>query len=125
MLCNNMCEAFNSAILNARDKPVISMMEMIMNCLMKRLIRKRAELERWKHKISPKVFKLVEKVKFESNICCPEYCGNHKYQVRGYGDEQYVVDIQIRTCAYNKWQRIGIPCIHGMSALFNSNHDPI
>ncbi|KAK2654694.1 hypothetical protein Ddye_014550 [Dipteronia dyeriana] len=125
MLCNNMCEAFNSAILNARDKLVISMMEMIKNYLMKRLVRKRAELERWKHEIGHKVFKLVEKVKLESNICYPEYCGNHKYQVRGYGDEQYVVDIQNRTCACNKWQLTGIPCIHGMSALLNSNHDPI
>ncbi|KAK2655818.1 hypothetical protein Ddye_008870 [Dipteronia dyeriana] len=125
MLCNNMCEAFNSTILNARDKPVISMMEMIKNYLMKRLVRKRAELERWKHEIGPKVFKLVEKVKLESNICCPEYCGNHKYQVRGYGDEQYVVDIQNRTCACNKWQLTGMPCIHGMSALLNSNHGPI
>ncbi|KAK2638966.1 hypothetical protein Ddye_026761, partial [Dipteronia dyeriana] len=125
MLCNNMCEAFNSAILNARNKPVISIMEMIRNYLIKRLVSKRAELERWKHEIGPKVFKLVEKVKFESNICCPEYCGNHKYQVRGYGDEQYVVDIQNRTCACNKWQLTGIPCIYGMSALLNFNHYPI
>ncbi|KAK2646808.1 hypothetical protein Ddye_022003 [Dipteronia dyeriana] len=125
MLCNNMCEAFKSAILNARDKLLISLMEMIRICLMKRLVRKIAELERWKHEISPKVLKLVEKVKFEGNICRPEYYGNHKYQVRGYGDEQYNVDIQNRTCAHNKWQLTGIPCIHGMSTLLNSINDPI
>ncbi|KAK2659467.1 hypothetical protein Ddye_006000 [Dipteronia dyeriana] len=100
-----MCEAINSAILNARGKPVISMMEMIMNYLMKRFVRKKAELERWKHEIG--------------------YYGNHKYQVRGYRDEQCVVDIKNRTCACNKWQLTGISCIHGMSALLNSNHDPI
>ncbi|KAK1591707.1 hypothetical protein Q3G72_012074 [Acer saccharum] len=78
MLCNNMCEAFNKAILQARDKPVITLMEMIRNYLMK----------------------------------------------RGLGDEQYMVDIENRTCACNKWQLIGIPCIHGISALSSSNRDP-
>ena len=46
MLCNNMCEAFNKAILQARDKPMITLMEMIRNYLMKRLVRKRAEVEK-------------------------------------------------------------------------------
>ncbi|KAK3226006.1 hypothetical protein Dsin_005868 [Dipteronia sinensis] len=43
---------------------------------------------------------------------------------RGAGDEQYVVDIENRTCAWNKWQLIGIPCIHGISALLSSNRNP-
>ncbi|KAK1564423.1 hypothetical protein Q3G72_002891 [Acer saccharum] len=120
-----MCETFNSTILNAREKPVVTMMEMIMTYLMKRLVRKRDNLERWKHEIGPKVFKVIEKIKVESNIYCHEYCGNNKYQVRGYGDEQYVVDIENKTCACIKWQLTGIPCIHGMFALLNSNHDPI
>ncbi|KAK1581406.1 hypothetical protein Q3G72_005768 [Acer saccharum] len=124
MLCNNMCEAFNKAILQARDKPVITLMEMIRNYLMKRLVRKRAEVEKWHHDIGPKVLKFVEKLKLESSICQPDYSGNNKYQVRGVGDEQYVVDIENKTCACNKWQLIGIPCIHGISALSSTNRDP-
>ncbi|KAI9178238.1 hypothetical protein LWI28_024235 [Acer negundo] len=42
MLCNNICEAFNAAILKARDKPVITLMEIIRNYLM----RKRSEVEK-------------------------------------------------------------------------------
>ncbi|KAK1554254.1 hypothetical protein Q3G72_009769 [Acer saccharum] len=68
----------------------------------------------------PKVFKFVEKLKLESSIYHSEYSGNSKFQVRGYADEQYVVDIEKRICACNKWQLIGIPCIHGMSALMSS-----
>ena len=33
--------------------------------------------------------------------------------------------IDTRTCACKKWQLIGIPCIHGMSALLSSNRDPL
>ncbi|KAK0586441.1 hypothetical protein LWI29_006949 [Acer saccharum] len=125
MLCNNMCEAFNAAILKARDKPVITLMEMIRNCLMKRFVRKRSEVEKWQHAIGPKVFKFVEKLKLESTICHSEYSGNSTFQVRGHADDQYVVDIERRTSACNKWQLIGIPYIHGMSALMSSNRDPI
>ncbi|KAK4849536.1 hypothetical protein QYF36_025897 [Acer negundo] len=98
MLCNNMCEAFNKAILQAHDKPVITLMEMIRNYLMKMLL--------------------------ESSIFQSDYSGNNKYQVKGLGDEQYMVDIENKTCACNKWQMIGIPCIHGTSALSSSNRDP-
>ncbi|KAI9160020.1 hypothetical protein LWI28_004317 [Acer negundo] len=72
MLCNNMCEAFNKAILEAYDKPVITFMEMIRNYLLKRLVKKRAELEKWTYDIGPNVFRIVEKLKIESSICQPE-----------------------------------------------------
>ncbi|KAK1589107.1 hypothetical protein Q3G72_030559 [Acer saccharum] len=83
MLYNNMCETFKKAILQAYDKPVITLMKMIRNYLMKRLVRKIVELEKWKHDIGPNVFRVVEKLKMESSICHPEYSGNFKYQVRG------------------------------------------
>ncbi|KAK2638659.1 hypothetical protein Ddye_026454 [Dipteronia dyeriana] len=91
---------------------------------MKMLVRKRADVEEWTHDIRPKVFKFVEKLKLESSICQPNYSGNHKYQVRGAGDKQYVVNIENKTCACNKWQLIGIPCIRGISTLLTSNRDP-
>ncbi|KAK2651941.1 hypothetical protein Ddye_011797 [Dipteronia dyeriana] len=43
MLCNNMCEAFNKTILQSRDKPVITILKMIINYVIKRLVKKRAE----------------------------------------------------------------------------------
>ncbi|KAI9154088.1 hypothetical protein LWI28_020726 [Acer negundo] len=66
IVCNNMCEVFNAAIIVAQDKPVITMMEMIRNYLMTRLVRKRTELEKLSHQIGPKVFRFVEEIKQES-----------------------------------------------------------
>ncbi|KAK1587371.1 hypothetical protein Q3G72_012209 [Acer saccharum] len=125
MLCNNMCEAFNLVILQARDKPVITLMEMIRVYLMKRLVTKRAEVQKWHHQIGPKVMKFVEKIKMESSICNPAYCGNYVFQVKEIGGEQFVVNIEQMSCACNKWQLIGIPCIHGMAAILSSNRDPL
>ncbi|VVA30951.1 PREDICTED: transposon, partial [Prunus dulcis] len=40
ILLNNLCECFNSAILEARDKPIITMVERIRTYLMLRIIEK-------------------------------------------------------------------------------------
>ncbi|KAK4851612.1 hypothetical protein QYF36_016774 [Acer negundo] len=119
------CEAFNKAILQACDKPMITLMEMIKNYLMKRLVKKMAELEKWTYYIRPNVFRIVEKLKIKSSICQPEYSGNLKYQVRCPGDDQYMVDIDTKTCACNRWQLIRILYIYGILCILSSNCDPI
>ncbi|TXG69519.1 hypothetical protein EZV62_004454 [Acer yangbiense] len=61
------------------------------------------------------------RIKMESSIYNPEYSGNYVYQVKENRGEQLVVNIDQKTCACNKWQLIGIQCIHGMAALSSSN----
>ena len=41
MLVNNICETFNAFILEARDKPIISMLEQIREKLMQRIQQRR------------------------------------------------------------------------------------
>ncbi|KAK2635805.1 hypothetical protein Ddye_030597 [Dipteronia dyeriana] len=72
-----------------------------------------------------KLYGFAEKVKQESVYCYSEYSGNSTYQVRAHGDEQFVVDINDKTCGCNKWQLIGISCVHGMAALLSTNHNLI
>ncbi|KAK3205209.1 hypothetical protein Dsin_019255 [Dipteronia sinensis] len=67
----------------------------------------------------------VEKVKQESYFYYPVYSGNYKYQITSHREDQFVVDIDKKTCACKKWQLIGIPCIHGMATLLSSNCDSI
>ena len=69
MLYNNMCEAFNSAILLAHDKPIITLLEIRRNYLMNRMTRKRGKVAKWKHPVGPKIFKYLEKVKLETDSC--------------------------------------------------------
>ena len=69
MLCNNMCEAFNCAIVPVRDKPIITLLEMIRNYLMKRMTKKRTEATKWNRPVGPRVFRYMERVKFETTTC--------------------------------------------------------
>ncbi|KAK8691228.1 hypothetical protein V6N13_074746 [Hibiscus sabdariffa] len=47
MLLNNLCESFNKVILEACDKPILIMMEVIRTKLMKKVVSKREEAEKW------------------------------------------------------------------------------
>ncbi|KAI9164822.1 hypothetical protein LWI28_002697 [Acer negundo] len=69
--------------------------------------------------------RFVEKIKQESVYCYPQYSGNYTYQVRARGEEQFVVEINRRTYGCNMWQLIGIPCVHGMTVVLSTNHDPM
>ncbi|CAL8168567.1 unnamed protein product [Prunus armeniaca] len=59
MLLNNLCETFNSYILGARDKPILTMLEMIRCNLMKRLEVKRIAMAKHEGVICPKIQKML------------------------------------------------------------------
>jgi hypothetical protein len=66
MLLNNLCECFNKYILDARDKPILIMLEMIRTKLMRRLQVKRVAMMKYKGSICPKFLKKLEKCKDEA-----------------------------------------------------------
>lgn len=57
---NNMCEAFNSTILEARDKPIIGMIEWVRLYLMKRFQENKQKMKNVKGKICQKIQKKLE-----------------------------------------------------------------
>jgi hypothetical protein len=61
MLLNNHCEVFNSYILQAREFPVLSMLETIFYKIMHKNVSKQKECESWSGTISPKIKKKMEK----------------------------------------------------------------
>ncbi|CAL8128220.1 unnamed protein product [Prunus armeniaca] len=124
ILLNNMCESFNSVILSARDKPILTMMERIRTYLMVRMARMRETADKWTCDVGPRVFKIVEKNKLESGSCIPCLAGDKKYQVRHISGAQFVVDLTAHTCSCRRWDLTGIPCSHGISAIYRREEDP-
>lgn len=54
ILMNNIYEAFDSIILVARDKPILTMCEWIKKYLMNRNANLRERVDRWNHRIMPR-----------------------------------------------------------------------
>jgi hypothetical protein len=99
MLLNNLCECFNKYILDARDKPILTMLEMIRTKLMRRLQVKRDAMMKYKGSIYPKILKKLEKCKDEAVKYTSIWNGGTQYQVMG-PDGQFVVDTSISSCSY-------------------------
>ncbi|KAL8554989.1 hypothetical protein ACS0TY_002973 [Phlomoides rotata] len=86
MLLNNVCESFNSAILDARGKAIITMLEWIREYLMKRLQKNRDIAKKWKGRLCPRISKILERTMEQVVDCIPIKSNDTYYQgssVRG------------------------------------------
>ncbi|PPR87068.1 hypothetical protein GOBAR_AA33628 [Gossypium barbadense] len=93
MLVNNLSELFNKMILEARGKPILTMMETIRTKIMLLFVKKKEEADKWKGILCPKI-----KQKLDVNIkyslrCVPSHAGGDKYQVECGPGSQHVVDL--------------------------------
>lgn len=81
MLLNNLCESFNSAILPARDKPIITLLEKIRFWMMCRFETKRHGVQKWLEPVGPRILALMETYKNTARYCQSTLAGNAKFQV--------------------------------------------
>ncbi|KAL2228364.1 UNVERIFIED_CONTAM: hypothetical protein Sindi_1816100 [Sesamum indicum] len=113
MLLNNICETFNGSILEAREKPIMTMLEWIRKWIMNRLseLRDRARKKWQDKKICLKIRKIVEKNIDKAADCIPIKSDDWHYEVSCYDGAR-------------KWDLTGIPCKHGMSAICTQSLEP-
>src|ERR1044072_8360785 len=92
-----MCEAFNMAILDHMEKPIISLLEGIKHYLANRIVKKRGLMQRWRGNL------------------CPMTKDNDKY----------AVNLASATCACRRWDLTGIPCQHVVACIWwaRRNHE--
>ncbi|KAG8366649.1 hypothetical protein BUALT_Bualt17G0101600 [Buddleja alternifolia] len=124
ILLNNICESFNSTLLEARNKPLLNMLERIRIYIQKRLQVRRELTDKWNDAICPKIQTTLEKLKNDTRSCMARYVGGTKFEVKDMYQGQYAVDIGLRTCSCRRWDLCGIPCIHGVSAIVASDREP-
>ncbi|KAI8552256.1 hypothetical protein RHMOL_Rhmol06G0252600 [Rhododendron molle] len=123
MLANNVSESFNHYIRQARDKPIITMLEMIRRQLMSRYEEKRSWILTCNGTLCPKIQKIIEEMKVEARNCEVAYAGNHIYEV-WHGVRTLVVDLANHTCVCRKWDVTGIPCAHAVAAITSAKRQP-
>jgi hypothetical protein len=123
LLVNNICECFNSYILKARDKPILTMLEMIRKQLMRRYQLKRDGINKLKGKLCPRIVEKLEAIGEAASDCLSRFAGDGIFEVEQ-GRRQYAVDLRRRTCGCRQWEVTGIPCAHAHSAITFHGHKP-
>ncbi|GAA0161501.1 hypothetical protein LIER_17800 [Lithospermum erythrorhizon] len=121
---NNMCESFNNYILEARELPIISMLESIKGKLITRIQVKRAGMLRCEGKICPNIKKKVAKTALFSKGWDCQFAREERYEISN-GTYKHCVRLDKRECSCGMFQLSGIPCCHAMCCIikYRKNED--
>ena len=98
LLVNNICECFNSYILKACDKPILTMLEMIRKKLLRRYQAKREGIEKLTGRLCPRIVEKLEAVGLVAMDCIADYAGEGMFEVTIPNNKQYVVDLRKMVC---------------------------
>ncbi|XP_073306767.1 uncharacterized protein [Primulina huaijiensis] len=118
-----MCECFNSMILDAREKPIISMFEIIRNLLMARFQTNREKAEKWDGVMCQKNKVVLAKNSKEAAAFSSLMSDETHFQITGL-HQQHSVDLCKMSCSCRKWDLIGIPCAHAVCAIWCKQENP-
>ncbi|XP_031121220.1 uncharacterized protein LOC116024467 [Ipomoea triloba] len=118
---NNLNEAFNKTLLNARSKNIIPMLEDIRVAVMKRIAKKRSLAERWTGNNCPNVIKKLNENIIGSADWEVVFNGADGYEVKK-GRFQFKINLELQSCSCRQWQLTGLPCPHSICAIFHKGH---
>ncbi|KAK8713662.1 hypothetical protein V6N13_148873 [Hibiscus sabdariffa] len=102
MLLSNLSNCFNKMILEARDKPILTLMEMVRTKIMHKFAMKEQEADKFTGILCPKIQKKVELTIQQSTRCWATHAGGHKYQLSAGPSNQHVVDLEHHSCSCRK-----------------------
>nr|KAJ0201562.1 hypothetical protein LSAT_V11C600322270 [Lactuca sativa] len=105
-LLNSLCEVFNSKLDEGRDKPIITCLEYIREYLMKSLCVVQKEIDKREGLLTPTATTMFEKIKTDS-------------QVARTWQDQYVVNLNNKSCSCRFWEITGFPCRHVVCAIWD------
>ncbi|KAL4556193.1 hypothetical protein LXL04_038836 [Taraxacum kok-saghyz] len=117
ILLNNLCEVFNSKLIDGRDKPIIGCLEYIRQYLMKRICNVMKVMDKTTGPLTPTATSILEANTSHASKYKARWNGGDKYQVTGVWQDQHVVDVRNNNCSCRKWELIGIPCKHAIATL--------
>ncbi|GAA0167678.1 hypothetical protein LIER_40427 [Lithospermum erythrorhizon] len=101
-LYNNLTESFNSFILPARDKPIITMLDMIRSKIMDRINNRKLTMSRKLGPVCVKIKKSEENNQKEYVGCTYIWNEKHGFEIKKSGGNQFSVDIGKRICSVVK-----------------------
>ncbi|XP_015941360.1 uncharacterized protein LOC107466865 [Arachis duranensis] len=125
-LTNNMCEVFNSKIVNYRSRPILTMCEEIRCYLMRRMVKHKQLLQNVSEKLAPVQQKRLDRLIRPSNKWVAEWTGDEDRKRFEVSRKTTKVDVDLikQTCSCNKWQLTGMPCIHAVAAIRKRHDQP-
>ena len=121
---NNMCETFNSTILKARFKPIISMLDEIRTAALQRLGVNKSLVDKWNSEWSPECMDIFQENRSIACGCSVLFNGESGYEISD-GPDRHTVFLDKKLCTCRAWELTGIPCSHAICAMEYARLDPL
>ncbi|XP_071740827.1 uncharacterized protein [Rutidosis leptorrhynchoides] len=120
---NGISECWNSMIRDFRSKPIIQMLEDIRRKVMTRLEEQRVKGQEWTDELCPNVRQKLEHIKHHNRDWEVHNSGYQEFEVLN-RNENYTVNLRTKMCTCRAWQLTGVPCTHGVRAIFAQYKEP-
>ncbi|KAG8491173.1 hypothetical protein CXB51_014422 [Gossypium anomalum] len=104
-------------ILEARDKPILTMLEIIKRKVMTRLVPMREAIEKYPRPLCPMIHNKLSEIVI--------YAGNEKYEVDCGLGKKHMVNLFSSFCSCRKWDLSGISFLSSHSGIEGNVGDPI
>ncbi|XP_039123290.1 uncharacterized protein LOC120259897 [Dioscorea cayenensis subsp. rotundata] len=112
-ITNNISESFNAWVVEARERPVLNLLDTIIQKIMVNMDKRRRMATKWKDSIVPPMKKYVSNMSKGLAAYEVQRSSDSKAEVSYRGHRCEVV-LNDRTCSCTKWQVSGIPCVHAL-----------
>ncbi|MBA0869074.1 hypothetical protein Goshw_022910 [Gossypium schwendimanii] len=104
-------------ILEAKGKPILTMIETIRTKIMLLIVKKKKEIEKIKGILCQKIKKKLDVNIKDSLRCVPSHVGGDRCHVECGPDSQHVVDPIENCCSCKNWDLTGIHCMHAVAII--------
>ncbi|KAI0498808.1 hypothetical protein KFK09_019703 [Dendrobium nobile] len=120
---NNMSESFNSWVAEARNKPVVDLIDMIRGMMMEQRSQRKLNSYSWKGPLVPFVEDYIREITTRKDNFIIQKSTSTIAEVES-SFERHEVDIDNHLCSCGFWELSGLPCVH-TTAFVGSNHHTI
>ncbi|GJZ97310.1 zinc finger, PMZ-type containing protein [Tanacetum coccineum] len=120
---NGISKSFNSKILSARGKPIITMLEDIRVYIMQKVWFLNKTAMELNDSITPFARRHLEFMKIRQRKWVVYASGFQEVEVRRQ-DEAFGVNIHLKKCACKMWELTGLPCVHAVAGYTYLKKDP-
>ncbi|PKU78763.1 uncharacterized protein LOC110106129 [Dendrobium catenatum] len=118
---NNFAESFNAWIMEARNKPVVDLIDMIRGKLMEQRARRKMTSWSWQCEIIPYAEEYIRDITTRKEHLIVRQSTTFKAEVESL-HSRHIVDVESRDCTCKVWQLTGLPCIHAIAFIGMKEH---
>ncbi|KAB1212479.1 hypothetical protein CJ030_MR5G005020 [Morella rubra] len=117
-------ETLNAWVMEAREKPLLSMIEIIQRQILNRFRAKREGLKNATFEICPRIQLKLERNKSEGIHYVCRWGDGVEFEVDHHTESRRVVNMHDKSCSCSRWQISGIPWPHVVCAIHYTHQVP-